>query len=90
MRENVWHVYVLMCKDGSYYTGLTRNVERRFKEHIEGRGARYTKLKRPVGMRYFETFLNRASAVSREIEIKKLEKKEKAHLIRFGSGHRCS
>ncbi len=81
-----WYVYILRCRDGSLYTGITRDPERRLKEHnglIAG-GARYTRSRRPVSLVYRQAMNSRSSALKREIEIKKLDKAQKEALIRQG------
>ncbi len=77
----MYYIYILLCSDGSYYTGSTNDVEKRFKDHVEGRGARYTKSHKPVRIIYKEEFATKPEALKREAEIKKLSKKEKEELI---------
>lgn len=72
-------VYILLCNDMSLYTGITNNLERRFKQHngqIKG-GAKYTRSKRPVSLLYTEKFETKSDAMKREYEIKKLKKDKK-------------
>src|SRR3990167_5296590 len=54
--KTMWHVYIIKCSDGSYYTGITRNLQQRIKRHQEGNGASYTRIRRPIELRYAETF----------------------------------
>ena len=54
--------YILECSDGSFYTGWTNNLERRVKAHNAGKGAKYTKSRKPVKLVYFETFLTKQEA----------------------------
>lgn len=61
-----WFVYVILCDDGSLYKGHTDNLERRYKEHCTGRGAKHTKLHKPIKVVYSETVLTIEDAVSRE------------------------
>ncbi|GEM_PF-262267 len=75
------HVYVLACSDGSLYTGYTTDVRRRLAEHNEGRGAKYTRGRTPVTLRYVESFHSRSAAMSREHAIKSLTRAEKVALI---------
>lgn len=75
------YVYVLECADGSFYTGYTTDVERRVEEHDAGEGAKYTKGRRPVTLRYVERFESRGAALSREHEIKQLRRREKETLV---------
>ena len=73
-----WFVYILRCEDTSLYTGVTPDVERRFQEHREGRGGRYTRLHRPKSIEYTESFEEQEQALAREKQLKgwKREKKE--------------
>lgn len=75
------YCYILKCKDGSYYTGWTNDLERRIKAHQEGRGAKYTKGRTPVELIYYETFATKEEAMRREYEIKQLSRKEKEALV---------
>ena len=79
--RNKNYTYILRCSDGTFYTGWTNNLEKRLKAHNEGRGARYTKTRRPVGLAYYEVFRSREEAMRREYEIKQLTRKEKENLI---------
>lgn len=81
MLNATYYVYILLCKDGSFYTGSTNDVQKRFKDHIEGRGARYTKSHKPVNIIYQEVFSSKSEALKREAEIKRMAKKEKNYLI---------
>ena len=78
----MYFVYILKCKDGSLYTGITTNVERRFKEHKEGKGGAYTRAKKAIKILYTEKIKNRSKASKREAEIKKLRRAEKYALIK--------
>ena len=75
------YTYILECKDGTYYTRWTNNLEKRLKDHNEGRGAKYTKARRPVLLRYYEEFATKEEAMRREYEIKRMPRKEKEKLI---------
>lgn len=75
------YTYILKCSDGTFYTGWTNNLEKRLKAHNEGRGARYTKIRRPVVLAYYEVFRSREEAMRREYEIKQLTRKEKENLV---------
>ena len=80
--ENSWSVYIIQGDDGAYYTGVTTDVERRFKEHCEGkRGARYFRGRKPLGVVYREPGHTRSSACQREAEIKKLRRDQKQALV---------
>jgi len=73
--------YMVECVDGSLYTGWTTDPERRIKEHNAGKGALYTRWRRPVSLRYLEETANRSSAQKRENEIKKLTRQKKLALV---------
>jgi putative endonuclease len=69
----IWYVYIVCCKDNSYYTGITTDLSRRIDEHNSPKkGARYTRTRRPVELVYFENAASRAIATRRECQIKKL------------------
>ena len=75
-------VYILECSDNTLYCGWTNNLEKRLREHNEGRsGAKYTRGRRPVKLVYQEIYLTRCDALKREKEIKKLTRSQKLHLI---------
>ena len=76
-----WHVYIIECSDGSLYTGITNDLDRRITAHNDGRGAKYTKSRRPVRLRYSEPAADRKNASQREYAIKSLRKAEKMLLI---------
>ncbi len=75
------YVYILDCEDGSLYTGLTDDVERRFKEHVTGQGSLYTKCSRPLKVVYIENFCNFVDAQKREKQIKDWTHRKKLALI---------
>ena len=75
------YVYILKCSDDSLYTGWTNNLEKRFKAHSTGKGAKYTKARLPVELVYYEEFEDKIEAMKREYEIKQLKRKEKLELI---------
>ena len=72
-----WIVYILQCADGTLYTGITNDLERRMAEHEAGRGAKYTKGRGPLQLVYQEICGDRGTASKREIEIKSLDRKSK-------------
>ena len=77
-----WQVYILQCRDGSLYTGITTNPERRIKEHnTSPKGAKYTRSRRPVKLVYLEESEDRSAASKREWAIKKLTRNEKLLLV---------
>ena len=78
------YTYILLCSDGSLYTGWTNNMEKRLKDHNSGKGAKYTKGRIPVELVYYETFSTKEEAMRREWEIKQLGRKQKQQLIGTG------
>ena len=75
------YVYILKCGDNTLYTGWTNNLEKRFEEHKQGRGAKYTKGRGPLEIVYYEVFDNKVDAMKREYAIKKLSRKDKDILV---------
>lgn len=75
------YTYVVTCRDGSLYTGWTNDLEKRIKAHNEGKGAKYTKSRRPVILSYYEEYETREMAMKREYEIKHLSRQKKLELI---------
>ena len=82
MKAAAWWVYMLRCADGTLYTGITTDVERRVAEHngAGGPGARYTRSRRPVVLVYAEASADRAAATRREAAIKQLDRTRKQAL----------
>lgn len=76
-----WWVYILECRDGTLYTGCTDDVPRRLAAHNAGNGAKYTRGRTPVLLRYCEEQPDRSAALRREAAIKRLTRKEKQALI---------
>ena len=79
------YVYMIRCKDGSLYTGWTNNLEKRFRNHCEGKGAKYTRGIAPLEHLYYEVFEDKKDAMKREYAIKQLKKSEKEKLINYKS-----
>jgi len=77
----MYYIYVLLCKDGSYYIGSTNDIQKRFLDHLNGRGARYTKSHKPEKLIYQEKFSTKSEALKREAELKKWIKTQKSALI---------
>lgn len=75
------YTYMLRCADGTFYTGWTNDLEKRVKAHNDGRGAKYTKPRRPVELVYYETFETVGEAMKREAAIKRLSRREKEKLV---------
>jgi putative endonuclease len=85
------YVYVLECSDGSFYTGYTTDPDRRIDEHNAGEGAKYTRGRTPVELRYVESWASRSDALAREYEIKSLTRAQKETLVSEANddqGHR--
>jgi putative endonuclease len=74
-------VYIVRCADGTLYTGWTTDIERRVTQHNAGRGARYTRIHRPVTLVYREAVPDRSTAMRREAAIKKLDRERKERLV---------
>ncbi|KAA0139411.1 GIY-YIG nuclease family protein [Gimesia chilikensis] len=77
-----WFVYILRCVDGSFYTGITTDLNRRCEQHNAGTASRYTRSRLPVSMVYHEIQANRSLALKRELEIKAMSRKAKEELIK--------
>lgn len=75
------YTYILKCRDGTYYTGWTNNLDQRLKAHNKGKGAKYTRPRRPVELAYYETFSTKEEAMRREAQIKRMDRKEKEKLV---------
>lgn len=75
------YTYMVRCRDGSLYTGWTNNLNRRLTSHNQGKGAKYTKTRRPVELVYYEAFATKEEAMSREYQIKQLSRKDKLALL---------
>jgi putative endonuclease len=80
-----YYVYVILCQDGSFYTGYTKDVEARMRLHVNGKGARYTRMHRPKKLVYTEAFRSRAEAMKRERKVKTMGHQQKLRLIRSRS-----
>ncbi len=77
-----YYLYILMCNDGTYYTGITSELERRIEEHnTSPKGAKYTRSRRPLHLVYHEVCLDKSSALKREKAIKQLTRLQKIDLI---------
>lgn len=76
-----WYVYILECSDGSLYTGITNDVQKRLKQHNDGKGAKYTKGRGPLKLLKTFEFENKSLAAKEEYRIKQLTKKQKIELL---------
>ena len=81
-KRTSYFVYMLLCSDGSYYTGYTSNVLSRFERHKKGHGARYTKMRQPKTIAYLQRFTTRRAAMRRERQMKALSHDQKLDLAR--------
>jgi len=77
-----WRLYIIRCRDGTYYTGITNNLEHRIKDHNCGKGCRYTKYRWPVKLVYSESQADRSAALKREAQIQGWSRATKISLIR--------
>ena len=79
--EKTWYLYILRCGDGSLYTGITDDVQRRLKAHSQGKGAKYTRGRGPLELVHQESCGSHSDALKREIEVKRLTRAQKTELI---------
>jgi len=87
METNSHYFYVLSCKDGSLYAGYTNNLERRIKQHNEGKGAKYTRGRGPVELIFSKSYDNKQDAMRAEYQFKQLDRKKKvAYLLKESGG----
>ena len=80
MEQALWYVYILRCGDGTLYTGITDDVEKRLAAHRSGHGAKYTRGRGPLTLLYTEAQPDRAAASRREYAVKSLPRREKLRL----------
>lgn len=80
------YTYIIRCSDDTLYTGYTKDISRRIKEHNNQNGANYTRGRTPVNLEYVEFFNNRSSAMQREYEIKQLTRSQKEELLIIDDG----
>lgn len=79
--QPIWYLYILRCKDGSLYTGITTDVEKRLEAHRGGHGAKYTRSRGPLELVYREECGSHSDALKREWEVKQLKRCQKQQLI---------
>lgn len=83
MTNKVWFLYVVECRDGSLYTGITTDVNRRIREHNKGRrGAKYTRSRRPVKLLMYWSVGSHSDALKAERSFKNNSRKEKLRLLK--------
>ena len=80
----MYYVYMLRCGDGTLYTGITNDLDRRVRAHNEGKGAKYTRSRLPVTPVYWEIQPDKSAALKRELEIKGYSRAEKLALVAAG------
>jgi putative endonuclease len=85
MTTQYWWVYILLCSDGTLYTGATNRLTVRVEAHNRGQGAKYTRSRLPVELVYVEEADDKSSALKREAQIKKLTRKQKIALVEGGA-----
>jgi len=83
--SDTWFLYMVECRDGSLYTGITNDIERRLQQHNDGVASRYTRSRRPVVLRYREVCTSRSQALIRECAVKLLTPVQKRELVARGS-----
>lgn len=77
-----YFVYILECRDGTLYVGITNDLDKRITAHNSGKGAKYTRGRAPVILKYFEKVEGRGEATKREMKIKKMNRTEKKSLLK--------
>lgn len=85
--DSVWYLYILHCGDGTLYTGITTDVEKRFSQHQCGKGAKYTRGRSPLELVYREECGSHSDALKREYAVKALKREEKMLLIGKSEGN---
>ncbi len=84
MDKNNHYFYVLECADGSYYAGYTNDVNKRLRTHNDGKGAKYTRGRRPVVLRYVEEYQTKTEAMQAEYRFKQLSRSTKERIVQMG------
>uniref|UniRef100_A0A6H1ZKH0 Putative endonuclease n=1 Tax=viral metagenome TaxID=1070528 RepID=A0A6H1ZKH0_9ZZZZ len=79
-----WCVYLILCEDGSYYAGVTNDLEARFATHLSGKGAKYTRAHKPLRVIAFRRYEDRAAAQKAEWAVKQLPKRKKIAFLASG------
>jgi putative endonuclease len=77
----MWFVYILLCKSGSLYTGISNNPQKRFLDHKNGKGGAYTKSHKPIKIVHLEQFSDKSTALKRELQIKSWNRKKKIRIF---------
>ena len=79
----MWYVYILLCEDGSLYTGISNNPGKRFSDHKNGKGGHYTRSHKPIKLVYQEQFDTQSEALKREIQIKGWSREKKIRILKL-------
>ncbi len=79
----MWVVYILLCDGGSLYTGISTDPQQRFLDHRNGKGSRYTRLRKPVKIVYLEQRASKSASLKRELEIKGWSRKKKIRELKL-------
>ena len=82
-KKLMWYVYILLCNDGSLYTGSSKNPQQRFLRHKQGKGGRYTRSHKPIKLLYTEQHPDKSSALKRELQIKGWSRKKKIKILKL-------
>lgn len=82
MQERIFYTYLLLTENNTYYCGYTDNIEKRYKKHLEGTGAKYTKANKPVKIAYLKSFNTKSDAMKEEYRIKHLSRADKDNLVK--------
>ena len=90
MSDEKWVLYILECGDNTLYTGITNDLDKRLEAHRSGTGAKYTRGRGPLMLRYVEVCADRSQASRREWEVKQMTKTEKLRLCSIGTTQRGS
>ncbi len=80
--QKPWYLYLIECQDGTYYAGITTNVAKRYQTHVNGKGAKYTRARKPKRLIGAREYANRSEAAKAEWAIKQLERKEKPGFLK--------
>jgi putative endonuclease len=80
----MWYVYVLLCEDGSFYTGSSNDVTKRFVTHQTGKGSKYTRSHKPIKILHTEAFETKSEALKREYLIKSWDRSKKITELKLG------
>ena len=79
----MWFVYILLCEDDSLYTGSSNNPQKRFSDHKNGKGGKYTRAHKPIKILYIEKLQDKSSALKRELQIKGWSREKKIRILKL-------